>query len=89
MREWKTAVKEEEQVGKKIVLFLSFIILCGILSMVFLPKEEKQNKDAAVRIGYGSNIAGTLAQKALQNLTESYESVDVSDEAAGYSFQDC
>ena len=71
--------------GRKIAVFISGLILVGTLVSVF-PKEERQNKDAPLRVGAGADISGVLMEATVEEfgrvckVTEDYESS---------SFQDC
>lgn len=71
---------------KKILLFISaFILICSLVMVVF-PKEERRNKNAAIRIGAGDDISGILMEETIKELEEKYE---ISKNLESSSFQDC
>ena len=74
------------QMNRKITIFIVGFILTGLRISVFLPKEDKRNDDALIRVGAGADMSGILMEEIVSELSDTYtmkESLESS------SFQDC
>ena len=74
------------KIHKIMFVVIGLFLLAGIGSTLFLPKEEKKNKEAEIKIGAGDDISGILMDETVKGLEEKYQ---VSKSLESSSFQDC
>lgn len=69
-----------------IAIVLGLFVVVGIGATIFLPKEQRKNREAEIKIGAGDDISGVLMNETVKELQDKYT---ISESLESASFQDC
>ena len=74
------------RINKIAAAIFGIFLTAGVAASILLPKEERRNKEAEIKIGAGDDISGVLMDETVRNLSKEYE---VTQSLESSSFQDC
>ncbi len=74
------------RIHKIIAIVMGLFVAVGIGGSILLPKEQRKNKEAEIKIGAGDDISGVLMNETVKNLQGKYT---VSESLESACFQDC
>ena len=74
------------RINKIAAAVFGIFLTAGVAASILLPKEERRNKEAEIKIGAGDDISGVLMDETVRNLSKEYE---VTQSLESSSFQDC